>query len=363
MNKKVAIIGTVGLPAKYGGFETLVNHLTQNLSNQFDITVYCSGKAYINQVKTYNGAKLKYINLNANGAQSILYDIVSIFKSLKKSDVLLILGVSGCIALPFINLIWGKKIIVNIDGLEWKRAKWGRIARSFLKFSEKIAVKNADYIIADNKVIKDYVKSEYGVNSHLIAYGADHVTEEPLDEKFIEQYPFAKKKYSFKVCRIEPENNIHIILHAFSRLTDKIIVVVGNWENSEYGKKLNKEFEQFKNIFMLNPIYDQKTLNQLRSNCSIYIHGHSAGGTNPSLVEAMQLGMPILAYGVQYNRETTRNEAAYFDNTDELVSLLNDIKKNELSLISKNMKFIAKEIYTWKYISQKYSYLFSSNKK
>jgi hypothetical protein len=108
---KVSIIGTVGIPAKYGGFETLVNHLTQNLADQIDITVYCRGKAYINQVKTCNGAKLKYINLNANGIQSILYDIISIFKSLKGSNTLLILGVSGCIVLPFVNLISKKKIL------------------------------------------------------------------------------------------------------------------------------------------------------------------------------------------------------------------------------------------------------------
>ena len=358
MTKIVSIIGTVGLPAKYGGFETLVNHLTQNLADQFDITVYCSGKAYINQVKTCNGAKLKYINLNANGAQSILYDIISIFKSLKKSDVLLILGVSGCIALPFINLIREKKIIVNIDGLEWKRAKWGRIAKSFLKFSEKIAVKNADFIVTDNKVIKDYVKSEYGVNSHLIAYGADHVTKEPLDEKFLEKYPFAKKKYSFKVCRIEPENNIHIILEAFSKLPEKNIVCIGNWLNSDYGKNLKNEFEKYKNIFLLDPIYDQKILNQFRSNCSFYVHGHSAGGTNPSLVEAMYLGLPIFAFGINYNIETTANKAVYFNDINDLVSLLKKQDKDILNSIAKDMKTIALERYTWSSVSVKYKELF-----
>jgi len=355
---KVSIIGTVGLPAKYGGFETLVNHLTINLADQFDITVYCSGKAYVNQVKICNGAKLKYINLNANGAQSILYDIISIFKSLKKSDVLLILGVSGCIALPFINLISKKKIIVNIDGLEWKRAKWGKFARNFLKFSEKIAVKNADFIVTDNQVIKDYVNSEYGLNSHLIAYGADHVTKEPLDEKFLEKYPFAKKKYSFKVCRIEPENNIHIILEAFSKLPEKNIVCIGNWLNSDYGKNLKNEFEKYKNIFLLDPIYDQKILNQFRSNCSFYVHGHSAGGTNPSLVEAMYLGLPIFAFGINYNIETTANKAVYFNDINDLVSLLKKQDKDILNSIAKDMKTIALERYTWSSVSGKYKELF-----
>ena len=362
MSKKIAIIGTVGIPAKYGGFETLAEYLTRNLGTEYNITVYCSLRNYNIKQDKHNNAKLSYINLKANGIQSIPYDIISIFKSLKDSDVLLILGVSGCLVLPIVKLISKNKILVNIDGLEWKRAKWGKFAKFFLKLSEKIAVKYADEIITDNKVITNYVETEYGASSHLIAYGADHVTNESFDDELIEKYPFVRSDYTFKVCRIEPENNIHIILDAFSRLKDKSIVVVGNWENSEYGKQLKKKHKKAKNIFLLDPIYNQKILNQLRSNCSIYIHGHSAGGTNPSLVEAMQLGLPVFAYGIQYNRETTRNKAAYFDNTDELVSLLNNINNNELSLISENMKFIAKEIYTWEYISQKYSDLFSNNK-
>lgn len=355
---RVSIIGTVGIPAKYGGFETLVNYLTQNLADQFDITVYCSGKAYINQVKTYNGANLKYINLKANGIQSILYDIISIFKSLKGSNTLLILGVSGCILLPFIKLISNNRILVNIDGLEWKRDKWGGFAKWFLKYSEKIATKYADKIITDNKVIQDYVKLEYGVNSHLIAYGADHVTEIPLDEKFLEKYPFTKNKYSFKVCRIEPENNIHIILQAFSKLPEKNIVCVGNWLNNDYGKNLKKEYENNKNIFLLDPIYNQKTLNQFRSNCSLYVHGHSAGGTNPSLVEAMYLKLPIYAFGINYNRETTANKAAYFNDVNELVLLLKNQDKDTLSSIAETMQTIAMERYTWFSVSKKYSELF-----
>ena len=362
MKKKISIIGTVGIPAKYGGFETLVENLTKNQGTNYDMVVYCSSKSYDIQLREHNQAKLKYINLKANGIQSILYDIISIFKSLKGSSTLLILGVSGCIVLPFVKLISINRILVNIDGLEWKRDKWGCLAKWFLKYSEKIAVKYADKIITDNKVIQDYVKSEYGVNSHLIAYGADHVTEKPLDEKFLEKYPFTKNKYSFKVCRIEPENNIHIILQAFSNLTEKNIVCVGNWLNSDYGKNLKKEYQNYKNIFLLDPIYDQKTLNQFRSNCSLYLHGHSAGGTNPSLVEAMYLKLPIYAFGINYNRETTANKAAYFKDVNELVLLLKNQDKDTLSSIAENMQTIAMERYLWSSVSKKYSNLFSNKK-
>ena len=136
MHKKIAIIGTVGLPSNYGGFETLTEYLTKDLGDRFDITVFCSSTSYKTKLKTHNNAKLKYLPLNANGIQSILYDIISIFYALLFADTLLILGVSGCVVLPLVKLISTKKIIVNIDGIEWRRAKWGRFSKSFLKYSE-----------------------------------------------------------------------------------------------------------------------------------------------------------------------------------------------------------------------------------
>lgn len=355
---KISIIGTVGIPAKYGGFETLTEYLTENLAFDYDMTVFCSSKNYTKKLDLHNNAKLKYVNLRANGIQSIPYDIISIFKSLRVSNTLLILGVSGCVVLPILKLISKNKIIVNIDGLEWKRDKWGGLTKRFLKFSERIAVKYADKVVTDNKVITDYVKKEYGVDSHLIAYGADHVTQETLSNELKEKYPFLKNDYAFKVCRIEPENNIHIILEAFSNLSNKKLVLIGNWNNSDYGKKLKKKYSSFENVFLLNPIYDQKILNQIRSNCSIYVHGHSAGGTNPSLVEAMYLKLPIFAFGALYNKETTGYDALYFDNALELKQLLEKSSLKDLELNAVNMRKTAEDNYTWGIISNKYSELF-----
>jgi len=356
--KEISIIGTVGIPAKYGGFETLTEYLTKNLHDSYELTVFCSGKNYTEQLEIYNGAKLKYINLHANGVQSIPYDIISIFKSLSFADTLLILGVSGCIVLPFVRLFSKKRIVVNIDGLEWKRDKWGKGAKWFLKFSEKIAVKYADVVVSDNKVIQEYVFSEYGVKSELIAYGADHVIKKVLSNKIQKKYPFLSDKYAFKVCRIEPENNVHLILDAFSEYSELSIVMIGNWKNSEYGKELKEKYNSFKNIFLLDPIYDQNILNQIRSNCCVYMHGHSAGGTNPSLVEAMYLGLPIFAFGVEYNRETTQHKAKYFNDKDELLELLKNINDDELKIVAEDMQQVAKENYTWEKISEQYAELF-----
>jgi len=355
MTKKIAIIGTVGLPSNYGGFETLTEYLTKDLANRFDITVFCSSRSYKTKLKTHNNAKLKYLPLNANGIQSILYDIISIFYALLFADTLLILGVSGCVVLPLVKLISKKKIIVNIDGLEWKRAKWGKVAKWFLKYSEQLAVKNSDIIIADNKVIQEYVLYEYGKKAALIAYGADHTCKEALSMAVLNQFPFLSENYAFKVCRIEPENNVHLILEAFYKYPLLNIVLVGNWNNSVYGKQLKLHYESFKNIYLLEPIYNQNILNQLRSNCYVYIHGHSAGGTNPSLVEAMYLELPIIAYDINYNRETTSNKAFYFKNSESLQLLLKNIDTTKLNINAKAMALLALKNFTWHKISNAYT--------
>ena len=157
--KKVAVIGTVGVPAKYGGFETLVENLIgECCSEDVDYTVFCSGKAYPTRLKTYKNARLEYVPLHANGMQSIPYDIWSLIRTVGRGyDVVLILGVSGCLFLPLYRLLFRKRIVVNIDGLEHRRDKWGKWARKFLRLSERIAVKFADVVVADNKVIRDYV--------------------------------------------------------------------------------------------------------------------------------------------------------------------------------------------------------------
>ena len=355
---RISIIGTVGIPANYGGFETLAEYLTKHLANRFRITVFCSGKSYKSKYKYHNGAQLKYIPLRANGPQSILYDVISIIIALRNADVLLILGVSGCIILPLVKLISKKKVIVNIDGLEWKRAKWGRAAKWFLKYSEKLAVKYADTVVSDNRVIQQYVKDFYRENSELIAYGANHTQKEKLSANVLSSYPFLKNRYAFKVCRIEPENNVHIILEAFSKYPSLNLVIVGNWENSNYSKQLKLQFGKYENIYLLNAIYDQGILNQIRSNSYLYVHGHSAGGTNPSLVEAMYLELPIIVFGVNYNIETTQNKAIYFNDEAELIELLVNLREEKLVLVAKEMRGIAQNEYSWDSISEQYASLF-----
>lgn len=355
----LAVIGTVGVPANYGGFETLAEHLIEDLGEKYDITVFCSGKKYTKSERksNYKGARLKYLPFDANGIQSILYDSLSILYSLFFADVLLVLGVAGAWILPFVRVFTNKKIIISIDGIEWKRDKWNLLAKWYLFWAEGIAVKYSHIDISDNEAIQDYTAARYGSLSRIIEYGADHTMKVGITEESLSLYPFISSPYAFKVCRIEPENNVHMILEAFTKTQKMPLILVGNWDKSEYGQSLKVQYSKHPNIYILDPIYNQEKLDLLRSNASLYVHGHSAGGTNPSLVEAMYLGLPILSFGVSYNRVTTEHRAIYFQNLNDLIFEINEIYMAKLKAIGHKMGKIAQRRYTWGYIAFKYGLL------
>lgn len=359
--KKLAIIGCAGIPSNYGGFETLAENLVDQLSHKYEITVFCSGKNYKrkDRLKHYKNARLKYIPLSANGVQSIPYDYISILRALFFADTLLILGVSGCSILPFVRLFTRKKIIVNIDGLEWHRNKWNGFASSFLRFSERMAIKYSHADVADNEAIKRYTELYYNASSRVIEYGGDHAKKCTRSRELMATYPIIQQTYCFKVSRIEPENNIEMILRTFSK-TEHRLVLVGNWANSEYGKSLKLRFSSYTNLLLLDPIYDKNDLGSLRSNASVYIHGHEAGGTNPSLVEAMFLGLPVFAFDIAFNRETTENKACYFSSEEQLSELLNAVTAKGLAENGEEMLKIADRRYRWSIIANKYDNLFQT---
>ena len=355
MHKNITIIGTVGVPANYGGFETLAENLVRyhdTAALKSLLTVYCSSKSYPSKQATYLSAQLRYVPLNANGAQSIPYDIVSLISAVwNRSDVILLLGVSGAIALPLVRLFSSARIITNIDGIEWRREKWQGFAKRFLRFSEKVAVRFSHEVIADNAAIAEYVAERYGVKCRVIAYGGDHAMA--ADEVAVSEYVLPEN-YAFSVCRIEPENNVHMILEAFSQLPTHTLVMVGNWNNSEYGRALRVQYAACSNLFLLDPIYDLGKLKTLRSQASSYVHGHSAGGTNPSLVEAMHFGKAVLAFDCNYNRSTTEDKALFFNDSEELQQLIVSVDKNVAERVGRDMLEIANRCYTWRIVAQQY---------
>ncbi|HEX3051372.1 MAG TPA: glycosyltransferase, partial [Aggregatilineaceae bacterium] len=160
--------------------------------------------------------------------------------------------------------------------------------------------------------------------------------------------------FAFSICRIEPENNLHIILEAFSNLDSPHLVMVGNWNNSEYGRVLRERYAAFKQLLLLDPIYDLGKLKALRSRARFYVHGHSAGGTNPSLVEAMHFGKPVLAFDCSYNRRTTEDKALFFGDSKALQQLVKSLDDTVSKMVGLDMIEIAQRRYTWEKIASQY---------
>lgn len=358
MKKKIGLVGIVGVPAEYGGFETFADYLSRLISDRYEITIYCSSKSYKKKIKKYNRAILKYIPLKATGAQSIPYDILSILLSCRDSQVLLVLGSSGALIIPLVRLFTNKKIIFNMAGLEWKRSKWTASVRWFLKYSEKIAVKYSHHVVVDNQGLQEYITEEYGIKSRVIAYGGDQVTKLKITHELLAEFPFLDSPYYCAVARIQPDNNVDMILEAFEKMSDRNLVYIGNWDFSEYGRMLKNKYTGFDNIHLLDSIYDLSILDQIRANCVAYIHGHSAGGTNPSLVEAMHLALPIFAFDVNFNRYTTQNEAFYFINSGGLVTKVASMSDRDKEGCAAKMKLIADDVYTWEHVVEEYEKLF-----
>lgn len=355
---KVGIVGTNGIPARYGGWETLSEHLTKCLSDDFDFTVYCS-RLQPQLHKTFNGAKLIYVPLKANGWQSIFYDILTIFHSAIFSDVILYLGPGAGFVIPIVNLL-NKKVIVNHGGLnEWERPKFSRLEKFFSKLGHKGACRFAAVNIADNFLLRDSLKKTFGVDSFVIRYGGDHAIKVKNDNDLVTKYPFLLAKFFVNVSRAQIDNNLHLVLEAFKNMPDKMLVMVSNWSISTYGVELKNEYcNKYTNIVILDAVYDSKEINAIRGNAFAYIHSHSYCGTSPSLVEAMSLGLPIVSFDVPTNRESTKNEAYFFSDSPSLINIVSSISEEQLKICGQKMNEIARKEYTWRYICSQYSNLF-----
>ncbi|RXP61855.1 DUF1972 domain-containing protein [Lutibacter sp. HS1-25] len=361
MKKKIAIIGTNGIPARYGGFETLSEFLVENLNDQFDFIVFCSKNQKINEkgLKNYKGATLIYLPFNANGYQSVFYDAFSIVISLFKYNTLLVLGASGSFTF-FLNSIFKKNIILNHGGLnEWEREKYGKIGKLWAYYSRKIATKFTTNDIGDNPLIIESLNKSFGVNAKLIAYGGDHVFDVETNDLLLAKYPFSKDDYFVSVSRAQPDNNIHLLINAFKSLPNKKLVIISNWHVSEYGKNIRENFkDKIDNIILLDAVYDKKELHYLRSKSLVYIHSHSFCGTAPSLVEAMALGLPIVSFDVPTNRYTTNNKALYFKTEEDLKNIIDTLNDQILGENKFEMRKLSNERYTWKKIAQLYAEIF-----
>ncbi len=354
---KIAILGTRGIPARYGGFETFAEKLTEGLTaHGIDVTVYCEANEY-SAPEIYLGAKLCYICAPSYGAlQTIIFDLLSLWSARKGYDVVYMLGYGSA---PFclIPRLWGTEVWINPDGLEWARAKWGYLARCYFRLMEWCCLYVANLIIADADAISASLEKRHGSINHckVIRYGCEIVDSIPESEPLAE-WRLSPKSYYLVVCRLEPENHVLEILHAFlqSNSSRELVIVGNNLTDASYVKKLLAVKDP--RIRMIGTVYDQKKIICLRYHSFAYMHGHSVGGTNPSLLEAMGCGNLIFAHDNPFNRETLGPCGYYFADANELTDAIRYAEESgdELQPMREASRKRARADYCWSDIVSSY---------
>ena len=354
MQLKIAIMGTRGIPNRYGGYEQVATYLAPGLvQHGHQVTVYNS-RNHPNKDNNWNGVEIVHCNDPENKIGTVgqfIYDFNCIRHARKRNyDVILALGYTS-------SSIWGwlypadSFIISNMDGLEWKRSKYSALTRKFLQYAEKLAIRYSQNYIADSRVIKDYLQEKYGVNAMYIPYGSTIHTMH--DKNRLSEFGLTPHNYYLIIARLEPENNIEMILDGYCKSGSNLpFAVVGNTGNT-YGKKLLKKYGTNRSIHFIGACFDQVTLHNLRHYCKLYFHGHSVGGTNPSLLDAMASGAAIAAHNNPFNKAVVSNDALFFSTVQEAAYLFS-VDPPGASMIAGNLEKI-KENYNWEAVIAQYN--------
>jgi len=353
---KIAIIGTRGIPNNYGGFEQFAEYLSVGLVNKgHEVFVYNSHN-HIFKDNIYKGVKIihcydpEYL-IGTTG--QFIYDLNCILNSRKKNfDIILQLGYTSS---SIWNRLMPKKsiLVTNMDGIEWKRSKFSNRVQKFLKYSEGLAVKYSDYFIADSIGIQQFLKKDYQVESTYIPYGAE-IMKNP-DSNILRKYNLKEYNYDIVIARMEPENNIEMIIEGYlDSKKERDLVIVGSLE-TKFGKYISEKYND-NSIKYLGFVSGIENLNSLRNFSNLYFHGHSVGGTNPSLLEAMASNSLIFAHDNIFNKSILEGDAYYFTTSEQISDLMNDkIKENKFVI---NNKDKIKNLYSWNKITDDYNSFF-----
>ena len=352
---KIAILGTRGIPNNHGGFEQFTEYFSVYLaSNKHEVYVYNSHD-HPYQDKNFKGVNIIHAydpEYKIGTTGQFIYDLNCILDSRKrKFDVILQLGYTS-------SSIWNKLlpksavIVTNMDGLEWKRSKYSPLVRKFLMHAEKLAVKSSDFLISDSIGIQEYIQKKYNKPSEFIAYGATVFTTP--NDKVTARYAVKSNNYCILIARLEPENNIETIVDGYhASKTSHSLIVFGTL--NDFGKKLQKKYINDKRIRFEGANYNQEDLNNLRFFSRYYFHGHSVGGTNPSLLEAMASNTLIIAHNNIFNKSILEDNAHYFNNSNDIKETLNQdvLFANKEFFSTANIKKINK-LFSWDIINSSY---------
>ncbi len=375
---RIAIVGTRGLPPNYGGYETFTDHFVKHMVERgHDVIVACEGRPRKEKLEHYNGAKLVYFPTKPPRIYSLrkiyegINDLYFYLRLARKCDIMYILAGMGTQAIMATRLLNPKiKIVTSSDGLEWKRSKYSKLERFLIKSFVKSSLRNSDLIIHDNpELIEAFPDHDLGKTA-VIEYGVSIPGKIPWETSTLEKIgrnipDISPGKYWMVVARLQNDNNTHHIIRGFVDSNSELpLIVVGDVWDTGYSKKLKSicRLDSHDRIFMTGGIYDLQTLDMLRAHCTGIIHGHSAGGTNPSLLEAMSLGKYVIAHDNIFNRHVLNNVSDFFSDSEELSKII-DRSESDVELREKigqeNLRRV-KEHYLWKQCFDKYDVEFSN---
>ena len=369
---KIAFVSTRGIPNNYGGFEQFAEYISVGLvARGHEVTVY-SPHYHPYQEKEYKGVRIKHIyspeQWMGGSVGSFFYDYSCLKDALKKEDFDIIYEAGYTSIIPAyirfnVKAIKRPIFTTNMDGLEYKRTKFNPLVRKFVFWEEKMAVKHSHYLIADNMGIQDYYKEKYGKESKFLAYGAD--IHDDWDESLLQEFGLEPNNYYLIVARLEPENNLVMAIEGYLKSQEngkRPLIIVGK-TNTPHGKELVKKYGQEGSVRFLGGIYDFKKLDSVRHFSYAYFHGHSVGGTNPSLLEAMASGCFMLANDNVFNRAVLKENALYYGNEEDVCRLLNRIEEEvstkKDTLVKRNWEEI-RTVYSWEKLIDEHEKYFKS---
>ena len=359
---KIAFVSVRGIPNNYGGFEQFAEYISVGLAERgHEVTVY-SPSYHPYKGDEYKGVRIKHVyspeTWMGGSVGSFFYDFMSLKDALRREDFDIIYEAGYTSIIP--AFVWfdvkslKKPIVVtNMDGLEYKRTKFNKWVRKFVFWEEKTAVKHSHYLIADNMGIHDYYKEKYGRDSKFLAYGAD--IHDDYDAGYLKEFGLEPDGYHMIVARLEPENNIVMAIEGYLHSKEngrRPLIVVGK-TNTPHGKELVARYGNEKSVRFVGGIYDFKKLNSVRHFSYAYFHGHSVGGTNPSLLEAMASGCFILAHDNIFNRAVLKDNAFYYPTSEKVTGLLNEIDKiatAQKSVFTNNNLDEIRNEYSWEHL-------------
>ncbi len=359
---KIAMLGARGIPANYGGFDTLVEELSVRLVNTygFDVTVYCRSNYYQKRQECYLNVKCDYISVwRVKGLESLLHTFLSALRAVtKRFDIMFIVDPANAQIGIFLKLL-GQKIVIHTDGLGWKRRKWGRLSRRYYKWVEFLCAKYIGTIVTDNPVMRDYYIKNYKRDSACIAYGAENSSG--FDDGILQEIGVGRKHYLLVVARLEQENNTDLIIREYvSSGVGMSLVIVGD---APYDREYLEMLQRIANekVLFVGRVDDQAKLNTLYAEAYLYIHGHEVGGTNPSLLRAMGLGTAPLVIDVPFNASVIEECGFVFGSSEgDLSRVLVELVGNPEVVKEKGSlaKSRADEHFTWDSIAASYKSYF-----